>query len=97
MKNKKIIGIFLCLILFGVSFSAPATDFSKTSSLKSIKIIEFTNYNQDRLMLVRIPYTEYNFNFISKYFEIVEYKLNEWIDIIINYDLCVNIKFQFIK
>jgi len=85
MKKKKIIGIILCLILFGVSFSATATNLSKTSSLKSIKTIELTNYNQDRLMLVRIPYTAHNFNFILKYFEIVEYKLNEWIDIIISY------------
>jgi len=83
MRQKKIIGIIICLLIIAVNSSVTATIFS-INSLKTIEINALNKENQDRLMLVRIPYSEYNLDFLDyNNYELIEYIPDEWIDILI--------------
>ncbi|MCJ7572214.1 MAG: immune inhibitor A [Candidatus Thermoplasmatota archaeon] len=84
MMKKKIIGIVICLLMISINYSVTATIFTK-KSLKTIEINVLNKEDQDRLMLVRIPYSEYNFDFLNyNNYELIQYVLDEWIDILIN-------------
>jgi len=84
MKQKKIIGIIVCLLLICVNYSVTATIFS-TKSFKTIELNKLNIKNQDKLMLVRIPYSQDNFDLLDyNNYEIIEYIPDEWIDILIN-------------
>jgi PKD repeat protein len=85
MDKNRIITIIICLLLIGISYTVTAANLSKTS-LTPVKILTLNKHIQDRLMLVRIPFNDYNYDFIAdKNYEIVEYRLNEYIEIIINF------------
>jgi PKD repeat protein len=97
MRQKKIIGIIICLLIISVNYSVTATIFTK-KTFQKIENSTLNIENQDKLMLVRIPYSEYNFDFLKNNdYEIVEYIPDEWIDILIkNEDLGV-LSDNFIK
>jgi PKD repeat protein len=74
--------------MISVNLSASATIISK-KSLKTIEISTLNVKNPNRLKLIRIPYSEFNLNFLNNKnnelieYEIIEYIPYEWIDILI--------------
>ncbi|MCJ7570297.1 MAG: PKD domain-containing protein, partial [Candidatus Thermoplasmatota archaeon] len=97
MRRKKIIGIIVCLLLICVNYSVTATILTK-KSLRTIEINVLNEENLKKLMLVRIPYSDYNLDFL-KYnnYELIAYIPDEWIDILINEKDLVKLSNNFIQ
>ncbi len=97
MRQKKIMGFIICLLMISLNYSVTATIFTNTN-LQTREIKTLFKLDIDKLMLVRIPYSEYNLKFLNyNNYELIQYISGEWIDILINEDDLVKLSNNLIE